>query len=253
MKIKEKVIQQVLDGFQRLKGRASFYCFTKEIIPDIVFNIILKFHSKNKDDAIFIVVDKYETRKKLVDCFKANNMTTEDGYNIRILNALTEGNRYVNDVFMYYDDFKDLENSVKELIFKNFITAHNSVVLYFMKNRIEAENYNTKLSIQRSIGRSINNYEKNNGIIEIVKNAILKRGIKVEYSFGGFDLVIRKKSPLGIIIMGKENENMNTFIDDYQYYHNEYEKRGWQVKVIYTLDLFLSFDKVIHDIVKEDE
>ena len=31
------------------------------------------------------------------------------------------------------------------------------------------------------------------------------------------------------------------------------EKRGWQVKVIYTLDLFLSFDKVIHDIVKEDE
>ena len=62
MKIKEKVIQQVLDGFQRLKGRASFYCFTKDIIPDIVFNIILKFHSKNKDDAIFIVVDKYETR-----------------------------------------------------------------------------------------------------------------------------------------------------------------------------------------------
>ena len=41
MKIKEKVIQQVLDGFQRLKGRASFYCFTKDIIPDIVFNIIL--------------------------------------------------------------------------------------------------------------------------------------------------------------------------------------------------------------------
>ena len=105
----------------------------------------------------------------------------------------------------------------------------------------------------RSFYQYADNYEKNNGIIEIVKNAILKRGIKVEYSFGGFDLVIRKKSPLGIIIMGKENENMNTFIDDYQYYHNEYEKRGWQVKVIYTLDLFLSFDKVIHDIVKEDE
>lgn len=96
MKIKEKVIQQVLDGFQRLKGRASFYCFTKEIIPDIVFNVILKFHSKNKDDAIFIVVDKYETRKKLVDCFKANNMTTEDGYNIRILSA-----DYVNPKYHY--------------------------------------------------------------------------------------------------------------------------------------------------------
>ena len=45
MKIKEKVIQQVLDGFQRLKGRASFYCFTKEIIPDIVFNVILLFRN----------------------------------------------------------------------------------------------------------------------------------------------------------------------------------------------------------------
>ena len=41
MKIKEKVIQQVLDGFQRLKGRASFYCFTKDIIPDIVFCFVV--------------------------------------------------------------------------------------------------------------------------------------------------------------------------------------------------------------------
>ena len=46
---------------------------------------------------------------------------------------------------------------------------------------------------------------------------------------------------------------MNTFIDDYQYYHDEYEKRGWKVKIIYTLDLFLSFDKVINDIIKEEE
>lgn len=231
-----------------------------DTFDDFIKDIFNRFKAHPKH-IMNIIVAKEQTRRKvytsvvniLMGSFSPEEIINILCYNIRILNALTEGNRYVNDVFMYYDDFKDLENSVKELIFKNFITAHNSVVLYFMKNRIEAENYNTKLSIQRSIGRSINNYEKNNSIIEIVKNAILKRGIKVEYSFGGFDLVIRKKSPLGIIIMGKENENMNTFIDDYQYYHNEYEKRGWQVKVIYTLDLFLSFDKVIHDIVKEDE
>lgn len=144
MKIKEKVIQQVLDGFQRLKGRASFYCFTKEIIPDIVFNIILKFHSKNKDDAIFIVVDKYETRKKLVDCFKANNMTTEDGYNIRILSADYVNPKYhysykliitvgINDKYMLlnhlYDNSKFMISILTENIMDNdFITRTRAIL-----------------------------------------------------------------------------------------------------------------------------
>lgn len=231
-----------------------------DTFDDFINDIFNRFKAHPKH-IINIIVAKEETRRKvytsvvniLISSFSPEEIINILCYNIRILNALTEGNRYVNDVFMYYDDFKDLETSVKELIFKNFITAHNSVVLYFIKNRIEAENYNTKLSIQRSIGRSVTNYEKNNGIIAIVKDAILKKGIKVEYSFGGFDLVIKKKIPLGIIIIGKENENMNTFIDDYQYYHDEYEKRGWKVKIIYTLDLFLSFDKVINDIIKEEE
>lgn len=144
MKTKEKIIQQVLDGFQRLKGRASFYCFTKDIIPDIVFNIILKFHSKNKNEPIFIVVDKYETRKKLVDCFKNNNMTVDDGYNIKILSADYVNPKYhysykliitvgINDKYMllnhlYYDSKFMISILTENIMDNDFITRTRQIL-----------------------------------------------------------------------------------------------------------------------------
>ena len=41
MKNKDKLIEEIKQGFQANKGKGSIYCFTKEIIPDIVFNMII--------------------------------------------------------------------------------------------------------------------------------------------------------------------------------------------------------------------
>lgn len=229
-----------------------------DTFEDFIKDIFNRYKT-HPEHIINIVVTKEETRRKvytavvnlLNNSFSPEEIINILCYKIRILNALTEGNRYVNDVFMYYDDFKDVEDSLKDLIFKNFITAHNSVVLYFIKNRIEAINNNTRISIQKAIGKNVNILEPKGGIVPYVKKALVGQGLRVEDNFGGFDLVIKNKKPMGIVIVGKENENLNTFIDDYQYYHDEYEKRGWNVKLIYTLDLFVSFKKVIDEITKE--
>ena len=229
-----------------------------DTFEDFIKDIFNRYKT-HPEHIINIVVTKEETRRKvytavvnlLNNSFSPEEIINILCYKIRILNALTEGNRYVNDVFMYYDDFKDVEDSLKDLIFKNFITAHNSVVLYFIKNRIEAINNNTRISIQKAIGKNVNILEPKGGIVPYVKKALVGQGLRVEDNFGGFDLVIKNKKPMGIVIVGKENENLNTFIDDYQYYHDEYEKRGWNVKLIYTLDLFVSIKKVIDEITKE--
>ena len=65
MKAKEKAIAQIIDGFQNHRGKASVYCFSKSIIPEIIYNIVTRFHAKNKDYGIFIAVDKYETRANI--------------------------------------------------------------------------------------------------------------------------------------------------------------------------------------------
>ena len=57
LKNKDKLIDLVIDVFQKNKGKPSCYCFTKSIIPELVYNVIYRFISKRDKSNIFIVVD----------------------------------------------------------------------------------------------------------------------------------------------------------------------------------------------------
>ena len=87
MKAKEKVIEQIINGFQNHKGKASVYCFSKSIIPEIIYNIVTRFHAKNKDYGIFIAVDKYETRSNIYKYLKEKELDLDNDYNIKILSV----------------------------------------------------------------------------------------------------------------------------------------------------------------------
>ncbi len=87
MKNKDKLIKTVVDEFQQHKGKASLYCFAKEVIPELIFNVITRIVSKRKDADIFIAVDTYETRGNIMNYLKANNISQDTGYNIRCLSA----------------------------------------------------------------------------------------------------------------------------------------------------------------------
>lgn len=96
MKNKDKIIEQVVHGFQYLKGKASCYCFSKDIIPELLYNIITRFSLKHKGASIFIVVDCYNTRKSILDCLNANGITEANGYNIRCLSI-----DYIKEKYRY--------------------------------------------------------------------------------------------------------------------------------------------------------
>ena len=65
MKIEDKYITEVKNGFQQLKGKGSLYCFNKDIIPKLVCDIVGTFKAKRNFSEIMIAVDKYETRSIL--------------------------------------------------------------------------------------------------------------------------------------------------------------------------------------------
>ena len=69
-----KFIQDVVNGFQQHKGKASVYCFTKSIIPDLVKTIVNKFKNKNSGKEIFIVVDSYKTREGIKNAIQDNDI-----------------------------------------------------------------------------------------------------------------------------------------------------------------------------------
>lgn len=65
----DKYVDDVINGFQNNRGKASVYCL-KPFNPIIVaYNVINRFHIKNPQDEIFIVVDSYNTRVTLLNYF----------------------------------------------------------------------------------------------------------------------------------------------------------------------------------------
>lgn len=66
MKSKDKLINRVIDGFQHRRGKASMYCFYKDVIPEMLYNVISKIMAKRPDASVFIAADCYETRRDIV-------------------------------------------------------------------------------------------------------------------------------------------------------------------------------------------
>lgn len=84
---KDKLIDRIVNGFQSNRGKASCYCFTKEIIPELLYNIITRLISKTPQASVFIVVDCYNTRKSIIDYLNTNNVNEANGYNIKCLSV----------------------------------------------------------------------------------------------------------------------------------------------------------------------
>jgi hypothetical protein len=87
MKNEDKLITQVINGFQNNKGKASVYCFSTDVIPKLVYSIIIPFCKRHPDKQIFIVVDCYNTRKSIYNYLNSQNVNSDNGYNIRILSV----------------------------------------------------------------------------------------------------------------------------------------------------------------------
>lgn len=227
-----------------------------EQFSDFVEEIFKRYH-KFSSHIINILVGNEETRRlvytsivnRLATEYTVNEITIILRQNIRILNALTEGNRYVNDVFIYFDDIKDLEPSLQELIFKNFMSVHNSVVIYYVKHRVESKNTEVIHKINKLIGKNEPFEKPASGITQMLIDVLKEKGLSIDLGFGMFDFIVRLKKPIAIMIVGKKLDQLSSVYDDYLYYHNEYEKRGWLVEVFYILDLFQDFDACVKKIV----
>lgn len=83
MKSKDKLIKQVITGFQKHRGKASVYCFSKEVIPELIGVIIVNLSKKHNDSSFLIVVDCYNTRRTILNYLNEKNINEENGYNIK--------------------------------------------------------------------------------------------------------------------------------------------------------------------------
>lgn len=93
---KKTYLNQVLTGFQNHRGKASLYCFSEEVIMELVKEAITKILNKNSSANIFIVSD-YPTRSKLVHYLREKNMNMDK---IKLLS-----DKYINPKYHYVYHF----------------------------------------------------------------------------------------------------------------------------------------------------
>lgn len=141
MNYKDEYVNRVINKFQEYKGKASVYCFHKEFIPEIVYNVIHKFLNRHNDKHILIIVDKYETRKDIIDYIKNKNLCLNN------IDCITID--FVNNKYDYKSDLliaigiNDRENDIIKFI------ALNKFVLSILTDNIK--NSKKTLAIRASL------------------------------------------------------------------------------------------------------
>lgn len=138
MNNKNKLINTIITGFQNLKGKASVYCFAKDVIPEIVYNVINLFTKKHENSLITIVVDCYETRKQIKD-YLNEHIKENVKCNIKILTItyVNERYHYINDLIITVgvnDNFSILNKLNKENKFILAILTKNIMNNTFINN-----------------------------------------------------------------------------------------------------------------------
>ena len=219
---------------------------------------IVDFFQKNKKHIINVIVGNENSRrlvyseivKVLEKIYSSSEIIEILCYNIRIINALEEGSRYVNDVMVYYNDFIDLEKNQKELIFKNFIIVSNGIFIYFVGSKIEEVNNRILKDINATIGKSNNNIKKTTGISKLLFDKLKTSDIKVREGFGYFDIILEDKNTVGVMVIGRSISEDFSLLDEYNYYYREYQRHGWVVEIIYVGDLINHFDDTVEDLIK---
>ena len=134
MKNKSKLIDAVINGFQKNRGKASCYCFTKSIIPELVYSVIYRFINKRDKSNIFIVVDSYTTRKAILD-FINNNLDLPDTHVIKCLSI-----EYIKQQYIYsYDLLITIGINDNLDIIRKFAKENKFMLAILTKNIMDAQ------------------------------------------------------------------------------------------------------------------
>lgn len=100
MKSLDKYINDICDKFQQNHGRACCYCFPPIDFCALIYTIYNRYTAKRPRSPVLIVVDKYQTRVKILDYLKSRDAIESNGFKYNILSA-----DYIKHNFSYNYEF----------------------------------------------------------------------------------------------------------------------------------------------------
>ena len=216
----------------------------KDNDPDRVINIVV-FSSNSKRQVYTEIVTKLLETMSGIEVLKL--LATK----INIISGEVEDACYADDVIILFDDMKDFETSLQELIFRNFTVVKNSVIITYIDQKDDEKNKAIEENINNLIKKPAVVKKDTDGIVDLIVNKFKKKGIKVNTDLRFFDIVIKadNKTNIGIIIEGNNSRMPYYSYDEYEFYCDEYRKHGWEVFVFYMEDIIDNLDRRIDEVI----
>ena len=238
-----------------LSSKTKTFIQKNASIDEFVDKVIEVFY-ENTDQVINIVVGKLESKRtiysklisKLENFYSQQDITIIFSHKIRLIDSNFESGMYVDNVFFYYDDYLDADDSAIELLFKNFSVVRKRIFINYLDTNDEGKNEEIKNKIDSfvSLGKE---RTTTTGICAELINDLKKRYLRTSPGVGLFDFIVRGNKNIGIIISGKKESNIYSNIDSYNYYITTYKKFGWEVLLIDIVDLVDNYQEVLSKII----
>lgn len=140
---RSKYFTQVLDSFQKNRGKASLYCFDDAVIFELVYKAIDKILNKTPSANIFIVLNDYRMRMRL-----ASNLR-EKGIDIDNVKLLTE--QFINGRYHYAYHFTIIIGVSDYLVIKHLTDESKFTLCILTKNIMNNEFINSVRNILPNI------------------------------------------------------------------------------------------------------
>ena len=217
----------------------------QEIIEMIVKSFYLK-QTKKIDIVISNNNYKFEVFKTIMKVLTLKENTVDAlkflDDNIRIVRAPYERARIVDEVYILLDNFNELEEKRIKNIITLYTTGSGSVYFCYTKacHIVQVKNYIKDLFDTKDLPT-----KQMPKLTALIYNELKSRGLNVEAGPGKIDLMIKGKTSkgktivpnVGIIIEGLVGKTSYAILDDYDYYYNEYSKKGWQMYIFCVSDI----------------
>ncbi|MBQ2891294.1 MAG: hypothetical protein IJE45_00170 [Bacilli bacterium] len=235
--------QYILD-FSRTESFKKFKTL-KDLVSTIVGNYYTDM-TKTFDIIFNSVSYKFAFYKRLVEKLKEVNSDEEIfqilNNNIRMVRVPYEKSKVVDEVYYLFDDLKDLDILQLKYIIPNYASGCSKVNVYTTNEY--SNDFNATQLFKSIIEHEIEGTQMP-PLTKIICDELKERGISAEAGIGRIDLMIKggksktnESIPnIGIIIEGLNTKTPYSILDDYEYYYNEYTKKGWQIYIFYVGDI----------------
>lgn len=136
----DKYIENICTGFQIKRGKACCYAHPPIDFTKLIVAIYSLFNKRYPKEHVFIVVDNFHTRLKILECFKNKDMTLANGYSYKILTV-----DYINGKYQY--NYKLIITVGINDGFNTLYTlnTHSKFMLSILTKNNMDNNFNTKL------------------------------------------------------------------------------------------------------------